>query len=90
MTGEALDAYLASNGLTETRLASTGFDGAAVEELLHAHTTSSAVELLLEPVPGSIGKRLAALHWLHSLQAGRSHRHSPKASAPPPVAAAPS
>ena len=82
LTGDELDSYLASAGVQQTKLAANGFDGAAVEELLHTHTLSgkSAVDLLQEPVPGSTGKRLAVLHWLHALKMGRPLRQSATAS----------
>jgi hypothetical protein len=34
LNGEQLDEYLSDSGLAETKMASAGFDGAAVEELL--------------------------------------------------------
>ena len=69
LTGEDLDIYLASVGVADTQLSSTGLDGAALDELLKV-PTHAAVELLQTAVPAAVGKRMAALHWLHALAKG--------------------
>ena len=69
LTGEDLDVYLASVGVADTQLSSTGLDGAALDELLKV-PTHAAVELLQTAVPAAVGKRMAALHWLHALAKG--------------------
>lgn len=132
LTGEELDAYLASVGVADTQLSSTGLDGAALEELLKVGTPA-AIELLQTAVPSAegkhvdmtgrprtertadsprraaawgsrwhdlapcfrhgashevgkhsfsaqVGKRMAALHWLHALaKGGKSHVAKQKA-----------
>ena len=55
LTGEELDAYLASVGVADTQLSSTGLDGAALEELLKVGTPA-AIELLQTAVPSAVGK----------------------------------
>ena len=54
LTGEDLDAYLASVGVADTQLSSTGLDGAALDELLKV-PTPAAVELLQAAVPSAVG-----------------------------------
>ena len=54
LTGEDLDVYLASMGVEDTKLSSTGLDGAALDELLKVGTPA-AIELLQTAVPSAVG-----------------------------------
>ena len=54
LTGEDLDVYLASVGVADTQLSSTGLDGAALDELLKV-PIPAAVELLQAAVPSAVG-----------------------------------